>query len=179
MWLSYSNEPWMVNGFTHENTHITHICVHNHIKCTHVEKEFPPASALKPELPVLLNPILKEHFTPHVWEAPGIGRECTRSDIYTNTICMPDAMFYHRSKPTHLGTRNIVAACLLLLVKHCFNNCSYLLYKPMGRKVLLWNCCTAQLLFKYCIIQLFPHFPSSCSSKKYIWQQRLSRWRPI
>lgn len=163
--------PWEHTHHTHLGTqsHQVHICREGISACLCFEAR---AAC-----------ITKSHsqraFTPHVWEAPGIGRECAHSVIYTNTICMPDAIFYHRSKLTRLGTWNLVAACLLLLVKRCFNNCSYLLYKPMGRKVLLWNCCTAQLLFKYCIIQIFPHFPSSCSSKKHIWQQRLSRWRPI
>lgn len=42
---------------------------HNLVECTHVREEILPASALKqalPELPVSLNPILKDRFTPHV-----------------------------------------------------------------------------------------------------------------
>lgn len=111
---------WTCSGFIHEKgTPHTCIWAHNLIECTHVRKEFLPASALKqtlPELPVLLNPILKERFTPHVWEAPGIGRECTHKGTYTNTICMPDAMLNQWSKQTHLGTWNSIAVCLLLLV---------------------------------------------------------------
>lgn len=99
----------------------SHACIqeHNLVECTHVWEEFLPASALKqalPELPVSLNPILKERFTPHVWEAPGIGRECAHKGTCTNTICMPDAMLNQCSKHSYLVTWNGIAVCHLLLV---------------------------------------------------------------
>lgn len=109
---------------THMGTqsHWTHTCTEGISACLCFE-------AAMPELPVLLNPILKERFTPHVWEAPGIGRECTHKGTYTNKICMPDAMFNHWSKLTHLDTWNGIAVCLLLLVKQYFNTSAVVYYK--------------------------------------------------
>lgn len=114
------------SGLIHEKTHITHAHVHTSTG-THrhmYRRNFclPPLwSSHARAACVLLNPILKERFTPHVWEALGIGREHTHRHshkcTYTNTIYMPDAMFSHLSKQTHLGTWNSIAVCLLLLVK--------------------------------------------------------------
>lgn len=131
--------------------------------------------AALPELPVLLNPILKERFTPHVCEAPGIGRECAHKGTHTNTICMPDAMCNHRRKRSHFGSWNSITVCLISEAVLWPTKCSLQLFTtfaPAGGRL---------LLLRSTIVWVLPHSPppSSCTSKNFIWQQGLSHWRPI
>lgn len=164
-------------------THITHAHVHTITLNAYMYRRnfcLPPLWCSHARAAcVLLNPILKEHFTPHVWEALGIGRERTHKGTYTNTIYMPDAMFSHLSKQTHLGTWNSIAVCLLLLVKQYFHTSAVSLHglftisTTIGGKVLLLDCCTAELLFEYCLILSF-YFPFSIAPPRTGYDSRSS-----
>lgn len=155
------NFLWSGSGFIHEKTHITHANVHTITLNTHMYRRnfcLPPLwSSHARAACVLLNPILKERFTPHVWEALGIGRERAHKDTYTNTIYMPDAMFSHLSKQTHLGTWNSIAVCLLLLVKQYF----YTSAVPLHGLFTLYNRregFSSGLLHCWTIVWVLPHF---------------------
>lgn len=138
--------PW-------EHKHHTHVGPQSHPMHTRREgiSSCLRFEAALPELPLLLNPILKERFTPHVCEAPGIGRECAHKGTYTNTICMPDAMCNHRRKRRHFGSRNSITVCLISETVLLPTKCSLQLFTrsaPAGGTILL-RCST--------IVWVLPH----------------------
>lgn len=67
--------------------------------------------AAVPKLPVLLNPILKERFTPHVWEAPGVGTHATH--IHKQNL----HAWRNVQSLEQTDTFGYAAVCLLLLVE--------------------------------------------------------------
>lgn len=122
-WTFFLDGEWV---YPWEHKHHTHVGPQSHRMHTRREgiSSCLRFEAALPELPVLLNPILKEHFTPHVCEAPGIGRECTHKATYTNTICMPDAMCNHRRKRRHFGSWNSITVCLISETVLSLTKCS-------------------------------------------------------
>lgn len=109
--------PW-------EKVHHTRTCAHNHMKAQLCRRNFraclPLGSSRARAACVLLNPILKECFTPHVWEALGIGREHTHvhtmAHTQTRSTCLMQCSVTRANR--HIRkTRTSIPVTLFLFMK--------------------------------------------------------------
>lgn len=154
--------PW-------EHKHHTHVGPQSHRMHTRREgiSSCLRFEAALPELPVLLNPILKERFTPHVCEAPGIGRECAHKGTHTNTICTADAMRNHRRKRRHFGSWNSITVCLISETVLSQTKCSLQLFTtfaPAGGTL---------LRLRSTIVWVLPHsHPLPLASRRTLYDSR-------
>lgn len=131
-----------------KNTSHTHMCGRNFCLPPLWSRHARAACAL-------LNPILKERFTPHVWEALGIGREHTQRRMHKHNLhawCnvqsleQTDTLWYMKQH-----------CSVLLLVKWYLHTCSVPLHRSFtvyntGRGSLSLICYIAELLW------VLPHF---------------------
>ncbi len=148
-------------------------------------RKFLPASALKQPCQSCLC-VAKSHsqrafYPPRLkgpwhWQRRHTQRHIHKHNLHAwcnvQSLEQTDTFGYTKQ---HCSVSALISEIVLL---HLCSSSSWVVYYTIRGKVLLLNCCTAELLFEYCLILIFFSI-SYCSSRNCVWQQELSHWRPI